>query len=80
MLVALGVEYPPGSTAATDTHEVMPPADTGAMDSLAAMLNSYDAEVREWDHAEICNQLVVALRETGRTVHLVDDAEESARG
>jgi hypothetical protein len=37
------------------------------------MLNEYADEGREWDHAEICNELVKALRATGRTIRLMGD-------
>lgn len=47
--------------------------DHHQLDRLASMLNEYADEGREWDHAEICNKLVKALRETGRTVTLIDD-------
>ena len=47
--------------------------DHHELDRLAAMLNEYADEDREWDHAEICNELVKALRGTGRTVRLTDD-------
>lgn len=47
--------------------------DREQLDRLARVLNGYHEEDREWDHADICNELVGALRETGRTVHLDDD-------
>ncbi len=43
------------------------------LDRLALMLNEYADEDREWDHAEICNELVKGLQSTGRTVRLEDD-------
>ena len=50
-------------------------ADSDQLDRLAEMLNADADAGREWDHAEICNELVKALRDTGRPVSLVDDAE-----
>ena len=47
--------------------------DQRALDQLARTLNSYADEEREWDQVEICNELVMVLRGTGRTVKLVDD-------
>ena len=45
-----------------------------ALDELTALLNEYAEEEREWDQAEICNELVKRLRRTGRKVRLEDDA------
>jgi hypothetical protein len=52
-------------------------ADCKAMDGLAAMLNEYHEDGSEWDHSEICNELVKALQGTGRTVQVDDDEPES---
>jgi hypothetical protein len=48
-------------------------SDSLQLDLLAATLNEYEDVGAEWDHAEICNALVRALRATGRTVHIADD-------
>ena len=47
--------------------------DQRALDQLAQMLNSYADEQRGWDQVEICNELVMVLRDTRRTVSLEDD-------
>jgi hypothetical protein len=58
---------------AADTLYATDAKDHHELDRVAAMLNEYADEGREWDHAEICNELVKALRDTGRTVRLTDD-------
>jgi hypothetical protein len=47
--------------------------DHRELDRLATMLNEFADDGKEWDHAEICNELVKGLQSTGRTVRLVDD-------
>jgi hypothetical protein len=58
---------------AADTLYVTKTNDHRELDRLAVMLNEYADESGEWDHAEICNELVKGLLETGRTVRLTDD-------
>ena len=47
--------------------------DAAGLDRLARLLNGFAEDGEEWDHAEICNELVKVLRECGRSVTLVDD-------
>jgi len=58
---------------AADTLYVTKTKDHRELNRLATMLNEYADEGKEWDHAEICNELVKALRETGRTVRDGDE-------
>lgn len=58
---------------AADMLYVTKTKDNFELDRLVAMLNEYADEGEEWDHAEICNELVKGLLETGRTVRLTDD-------
>jgi len=57
---------------AADTLYAADAKDYHELDRLAVMLNEYADEGEEWDHAEICNELVKTLRGTGRTVRLHD--------
>lgn len=46
--------------------------DHRELDRLARMLNEFADDGKEWDHAEICNELVKGLQSTERAVRLVN--------
>lgn len=58
---------------AADMLYVTKTKDHHELDRLTTMLNEYADEGEEWDHAEICNELVKSLLDTGRNVRLMDD-------
>ncbi|HKT83345.1 MAG TPA: hypothetical protein VJQ84_05855 [Solirubrobacterales bacterium] len=62
-----------GIVEAADMLYVAKTKDNIELDRLAAMLNEYADEGKEWDQTKICNELVKGLLETGRTVRLTDD-------